>query len=150
MLLIITEGEQRFAQGNGLARGGIRRFLRCFDHVGAQSPGHFRRPVRTVVRDHIKIVQFPGIIHILQIPDNISDDLLLIMGGNQHQEAGFRIIVRIILCLLPEAKKTHYHLVDHGAHQQHPGYSGDHFQDRFEKRHGCSILLRRGARPSIP
>ena len=111
---VISQRVQGFAQRDGLARRGVRRFLPGLDHSGPRFPGHFRGAVRAVVRDDIVVVELSGIIHFFQISDNIADHPFLVMRRNQHEKTGLGIMILVILLIFSETEKTDYKLIQNG------------------------------------
>ena len=112
-VLIISQGIQRLAESDRLARGGVRSVLPGFDDPGTGPAGNFGRTIRAVISDDIKIIELAGIIHGFQIMDDIPDHPFLVMRRNQHQETGRRIVVRVILCGFFETEKADDNLIEH-------------------------------------
>ena len=111
-VLIALQRIEGLLQDDGLARGRVRAFLVAFQNVGAHAPGDLHGPVGTVVGQNIEIIQFPRILHMLQVIDDIRDHRLLVVGGNQHQKAQLRIVVLIIFGIALEAKEADDQLVE--------------------------------------
>ena len=105
--------ESRLAEGDRLARWGVRSVLPGFDDPGTGPAGNFGRTIRAVISDDIKIIELAGIIHGFQILDDIPDHPFLVMRRNQHQETGRRIVVRVILCGFFETEKADDNLIEH-------------------------------------
>ena len=134
-VLVIPDGQQRLFQGDGLAGRRVRTFLAGLDYLRAEIPRGLRGVVGAVVRDDIKIVQFFGIIHALQIPDDIPDDFFLVMGRYQHQEPGFRVVVLIVFALLPKAEKADHNLINHQERQKRAGETRSDLQNEPDQVH---------------
>ena len=117
------------------------------DHVSAEITGHFRRIVRAVISDNIEIVKFFGIIHIIQILNDIPDDLFFIMSRNKHQKTGFRIMILVILLCFFKSKEAYHNLIDHDKGQEKAAYPRQRLQEYPDKSH-LRLLLIRGTGPA--
>ena len=145
-VLIVAHGLQRLLQRDGLAGRRVRGILLRLDHLRAEVPGDLRRVVRAVVGDDVKVVQFFGIIHIVQVPDDIPDHLFLVMGRDQHQKPGLRVMILVVLLRFSETEKADHDLVDHDEGQVEPAYARYRLQE-YPEQFQFLLPPHEGARP---
>ena len=143
VLVVVPQGVEGLLQGNGLAGGSVRAVLAGFDHLRPGCPGHLRGTVGAIIGNDVKIIQLPGIIHPVEVVDDIPDDPLLVVGRNQHQEAALGIMILVILRLLPETEHRQIQLVRQHDGQPQPAQRGQRFQHPLQHLQSSSSLVKK-------
>ena len=143
ILVIIPQGVESLLQGNRLAGGGVGAVLVGLDHLRPGRPGHLGGAVGAVVGNDVKIIQLPGIIHPVEVVDDIPDHPFLVVCRNQHQETALGIMILVILRLLPETEHRQIQLVRQHDGQPQPAQRGQRLQHPLQHLQSSSSLVKK-------
>ena len=84
------------------------------EHLGARSPRDGSRVVGAVVRDHVDVHQFRGVVLLFDTGDQLADDGLLVATCHEHGVATQRLVV--FLRQAAVVGHEHDYGVDHLVH----------------------------------